>query len=371
MKILGKMVFREFMGIFLASLLTLVVMFLLVDFFDRVQRMVGEGGAPVAMLGRYLLFKLPQILYDISPLTLPLAALVMLGVFNRRNELMAMRAAGIPIREVLRPVFLFSIFMAVILFAIGDRILPETNFQQRLVENEIKQIRKSREKTMQGKRRKNAPLSTVSGWYRGAKGLYFMSGYRVASQRIRGFILIEMGENFSVLRRIDAGKVYWKDNTWVGYDVVLREFLKDGNIDTAYHKQLNINIPESPEELALMDKETKEMGFFELVSYIKRLESGGSDMRPFRVDLWARLSYPLSGLILLALAVPLGLKSGRGAGVAGGIVWSLVICFSYYEFNAWMLSLGRGGAILTPIIAAWTAPILFGIVALPMYRRSN
>ena len=371
MKILRKMFFREFLGIFIASLATISVIFLLVDFFDRVQRFVGEGGAPVKLLGTYLLYKLPQILYDIAPLNIPLATLITLGMFNRRSELVAIRAAGIPIRAVLRPIFLFAVLVAVILAAANENVLPQSNMRQERIHEEIKRYKKSRKEAIRGKRVKKGPVKYVSGWYRGAKGIYFLKGYRIDERRIRNFIILEMGADFRVLRRIEAEKAYWQNNKWVGHNVFVRDFLENGEVRVARFEKTDIDIPETEAELEIMEKESKEMGFFELALYIARLESTGSDMRPFRVDMWAKLTYPISGIILLALVVPLGLKSGRGAGVASGIVYSLVICLAYYEFNAWVLSLGRGGALQYPLAAALTAPILFGVAALPMYFRSN
>jgi len=369
-KILRKMVFREFFGLFFASLAALVMMFILVDFFDRVQKFLGEGGAPVSLLIKYLLYKTPQVLYDIMPFNLPLAALITLGVLNGRRELMAMRAAGIPIRAALRPVFLFAMFIAIVLFAMGESVLPDFNVKQKLTEIKLKQFTKKSDAAVKGK--KNfAKIGTVSGWYRGSRGLYRLKNYSVQDKVIGNLTILEMGKDFKVARRIDAESAQWDRDKWVGANVVTTDFLPNGEIVKSAQQTMQISIPEKPGDFEIMEKDPKEMGFVDLAEYIDRLEEGGSNMRPFRVDLWAKLSYPLSGLILLTFAVPMGLRGGRGTGVAAGIVLSMVICLSYYEFYAWLLSLGRGGVIALPAVAAWTAPVIFGIAAIPIYLRSN
>jgi len=370
MKILRRMVFREFLGIFLAALLALVLIFLIVDFFDRVQRFVGEGGAPVRLLAVYLIYKLPQVLYDIIPLNLPLAALMTLGVLNRRMELVAIRAGGIPVRAALRPVFLFAILLAVGLFVMGETVLPRSNTREKLTHREIKRHKKMRKRAVKGKESEKF-MRTISGWYRGAKGLYFLRNYMLEKKTAGNFVILETGKDFRVPRRIEAKKAHWDGKNWIGQDVVTRNFSREGKVVVNYHEIMILDIPETDAQIETLEKDPDETGFFDLALYIMSLEESGSDMRPFRVDLWAKVSYPLSGLILLALAIPLGLKSGRISGVAGGIVLSLVICLTYYEFYAWALSLGRGGAIQNPLIAAWAAPVLFGIVAIPMYFRSN
>ncbi len=370
MKILRRMVFREFFGIFFAALAALTGIFVLVDFFDRVQRYVGEGGAPVSLLLVYLAYKLPQVVYDITPLNLPLAALITLGLLNRRREIMAMRAAGIPVRAAMRPVFFFALLVGAALFCMGEFVLPGSNTRQEITRVRIKQFKKNRDAAVKGKKLET-PGRTVSGWYRGAGGIYFLQEYRIEKKEIINFVVLEVGEDFKVTRRLEAQNARWDGDEWVGEGVVVRNFSPEGEVTVSHHKIITVNIPETAEDLERMKKDPKETGFFDLALYISALEGGGSDMRSFKVDLWAKVSYPLSGLILLVLAVPLGLKSGQGAGVAGGIVWSLLICLSYYEFFAWTLSLGRGGVIQNPLIAAWIAPVLFGIAALPIYFRSN
>lgn len=372
MKILRRLVLREFLVVFIACIAGVTAIFLMVDFLDRVQRYVVESGAPIELMLLYLVYKLPQILYDITPLTLPLAALITLGVMNRRRELMATRAAGFPVRAIFRPVFLFSLLTAAALFLLGEQLVPAGNTQREAVLDRIKRYKHLREAAVRGEKTSDAFLNVTAGWYRGANGIYRVKRYVINKQRIGELVIYELGKDFRVNRRVDTGDVKWTNNRWVASEALIYSFA-DGTDEVVAHRAENevINIPETPTSFEIMDKEPDNMGIFDLWVYIRKLEATGSDMAPYRVDLWAKTSYPLSGFILLVLVVPLGLRSGRGVGVAGGIVLALVICLTYYELHAWTLSLGRGGAISTPWIAAWAVPIMFGLAAIPVYFRSN
>jgi len=371
MRILRNLVLREFLGIYLACIAGVTVIFLMVDFLDRVQRYVGEGGAPFELMLLYMVCKLPWIIYEITPLVLPLAALITLGIMNRRRELMAVRAAGFPVRAVFRPVFLFSLLVAAGLLLLGEQILPASNTEQEMVLDRIKRHERLRKAALRGEKPSEHLLNVTAGWYRGSKGVYRVERYLIDKSEIEKLVIFETGKGFRVNRCVEAENVKWLDNRWVAARVLVRSFTGGGEVTTRLGKNEKIDIPETPEDFETMDKDAGKMGIFDLLAYIEKLEAAGSDMTSFKVDLWAKVSYPLSGFILLVLVVPLGLRSGREVGVAGGIVLALVICLTYYELNAWTLSLGRGGAVSTPWISAWVTPAVFGLAAIPAYLRSN
>ncbi len=53
-----------------------------------------------------------------------------------------------------------------------------------------------------------------------------------------------------------------------------------------------------------------------------------------------------------------------------GLLISLVICVTFYEFNAWMVSIGHGG-VVRPAVAAWSADVIFGLAGIFAYYRSD
>jgi lipopolysaccharide export system permease protein len=63
------------------------------------------------------------------------------------------------------------------------------------------------------------------------------------------------------------------------------------------------------------------------------------------------------------LGIPFSLRDGRSGGLGVGVGFSIVIGFSYFIINSLLLSLGQAGAI-PPLLAAWTANILFAAAGL-------
>jgi lipopolysaccharide export system permease protein len=81
-----------------------------------------------------------------------------------------------------------------------------------------------------------------------------------------------------------------------------------------------------------------------------------------------KIAFPLVSIILAIIGVSFSLRSERSGGVTQSIGVGIVIGFSYWLVFAFTMSLGRSGT-LPPLLAAWTANILFGIASLLMYRR--
>ena len=77
-------------------------------------------------------------------------------------------------------------------------------------------------------------------------------------------------------------------------------------------------------------------------------------------------------LALLILMAIIGLASalrGESRGSqAQGLAAGIIIGFSYWIVFAFTVSLGRGG-VLSPLLAAWSANILFGLAAGLLFLR--
>jgi lipopolysaccharide export system permease protein len=113
-----------------------------------------------------------------------------------------------------------------------------------------------------------------------------------------------------------------------------------------------------PEDLKRVAKKSDEMNFMELLEYIKDVESEGYDATSYRVDLHAKIAFPLVSIILCLVATGIAAKRKIREGLALNIVYGIGLMFLYWIFYSFCLSLGYGGVLL-PVIAAWTANFIF------------
>jgi len=126
MRILSRYLLRELAAPFLFALGALTSMLLLNQIAKRFGELVGKG-LSASVIAEVLLLSLPFII----ALTLPMAVLVaVLYGFSHLaadNEITAMRASGVSVAQMLRPVFVAGVLVSCFNFFFIDQVLPRSN----------------------------------------------------------------------------------------------------------------------------------------------------------------------------------------------------------------------------------------------------
>lgn len=136
MRLLSRYLLRELAAPFLFALAALTSILLLNQIAKRLPDLVGKG-LSAGVVVEVLVLSLPFII----ALTLPMAVLVaVLYAFSHLaadSELTAMRAGGISVGQMLRPVFFAGLSVAVFNFLFIDQVLPRSNARLRDLQMDI------------------------------------------------------------------------------------------------------------------------------------------------------------------------------------------------------------------------------------------
>ena len=94
-----------------------------IEFRERIHRLPIEHISlfDVARLTAYFL---PSVVTYIIPITYMMGVLLAFGRLNQSNEIIAMKAGGIPLKRVVVPVILGGAFFSLVTFVIQDRVQP-------------------------------------------------------------------------------------------------------------------------------------------------------------------------------------------------------------------------------------------------------
>jgi lipopolysaccharide export system permease protein len=137
-KILHKYVLKEHFGPLVFALTALTSLLLLQYIAKRFGDLVGKG-LPWSVIGEFLVLSLPLTI----ALSLPMAVLVAtLYAFSRlasENEITAMKASGVSLRNVLTPVLFAAAGVTLFMVAFNDQILPRANHKLRTLQGDIAQ----------------------------------------------------------------------------------------------------------------------------------------------------------------------------------------------------------------------------------------
>ena len=125
MGILSRYVLRQ---IAVPSLLAVAVVAIL-GVANKIQEEQRDTLLPLAQmtmgdLGRLVMYFLPALVGYLIPITYMLGIMLAFGRFSHDNEIVAMKAAGIPIKRIVLPIILLGAVLSGLSFWIQDRIHP-------------------------------------------------------------------------------------------------------------------------------------------------------------------------------------------------------------------------------------------------------
>ncbi len=132
MKILDRYLLRQFTRVLLVSFLSLTGLILIIDLFGNLEEFITyarhEGSLPAVLLDYYG----PRLFmyYDrTSALLVLIAAIFTLTGLQRRNELTALMAGGIPKTRIARPLLIAAVILATVAAANREFVLPRMRDQ--------------------------------------------------------------------------------------------------------------------------------------------------------------------------------------------------------------------------------------------------
>ena len=97
--------------------------------------------------------------------------------------------------------------------------------------------------------------------------------------------------------------------------------------------------------------------------------SDESRVQKYLVELYLKVSFPLTNLIVVLIGTALAIRVRRG-GLAISFGLAVFISFVYYAIIRTGQALGHSGT-LPPFLAAWLGNIVFGVLGLELLRRAR
>lgn len=355
-RILDEYLAREFLGMFVLVLAGFVLLMLVFTFFELVGDIL-RNHTPLAIVGEYLVYLTPSMLYKITPLAILIGVLVTFGILNRNSEIVAMKATGISLYRLVVPILFISAILAAALFLFDQYYLPQANRKQEALRSTIKG------------RPPQTFLHPEQEWMFGqprageASRIFYYRFFDANAEEFANLSVFEFDPaTFSISRRIFASRAFWNASTrsWTFENGWERDF--DGPVQKGYQTFRFTSFAEIHEEPSYFTKErlqSQEMNFGQLDRYISDLGQSGFDTIRLRVALWQKLAYPLIAIVMAVLAIPFALTMGR-RGSLTGIAVAISIALAYWVIDGLFGAMGDVN-YLPAAVAAWSPDILFGL----------
>jgi len=357
LSVISRYVARQFLALFVPILVSLVLLYFVVDLGDRLSGFLRDQ-ASLGAVTRYLLFKIPLMVTQITPPAVMIAVLLAFGMLGRRNEIIALRASGVSLLQTAIPVLALAGAISIAALIWNETVVPYCSRGFRYV-NTV-EIRKRAVRGVLGER---------AIWYHGAGGFYNIDYVDRAQQAVYGLTIYRLDDDFQLLSVVRASHVRWRDGHWEVADAVEQQ-LEGGTFTTTTVPPESVLIPETLDDFLEVQREPEELTFMELRGLIQSLTGKGIDASHYLVDLHVKLAVPFSSMVLALIAVPIGGRLRRHPSIAAIIGLGATVGFGYWVLLGLSVSLGESGAI-SPLIAAWAANGTYALLGVVLFLWSD
>lgn len=123
-KKLDIFILKSFLMLFVGTFFICLFIFMMQFLWRYVDELVGKG-LEMSVLAQFFFYSALTLIPLSLPLAILLAALMTFGNFGERYELLSMKAAGIPLLRIIRPLVLFCTFLCCTSFYFQNVIAPK------------------------------------------------------------------------------------------------------------------------------------------------------------------------------------------------------------------------------------------------------
>ena len=343
------------------------LLFWFVNIFFLAADYIINAHAPLFLVLRFLLFRVPQSTPLAFPFACLFASLLAFGRLAGDNEINAMRTAGITFMRICRTPLLCGLAMFGVSYYINETIAPVTTD---LSTRSFYQIVYHTQE-----------LPIVPGFFRkdDTTGNVFYVGNISQDKKTLTNVMIFQNATTSPYKTVvNADTANVEGSILHLVNARVTKFKPTGEVDgDAVQKTMDIGLPigetidqfvssSQNDPYSVNSKTLKNQ-----ISAMQATGQGGQSLEVLKITLAQRLSFPFAAFIAVVLALPLSAqigKKGKNLGMALGVALSVLLLFLYYVMMSAFSALGKNEA-MNPYLAAWAPNIIMGAAGAFMFYR--
>lgn len=354
---LDKYILRQIIEMFIMGVCVFTSIIFASDTFITLIKQISLFGIPFNVALMMIILNLPQVIVMTIPMGVLLATVMTLNGLSLKSEITVMRACGIGLNRIAKPIFIFALIMSVCSFVINESIVPVMTKQ-------------SKDLALWSLGQKNIPEGKQNFVFKelndgGSIKRLFYVGY-CENKTLHNITVLDSSKEETIqVLQADEGKTSpegWEFEKGAVYTVG-----DDGNIlnTTLFDKSIvKFGLDMSKE---LNKNVAKEMNFTKLINYIRTNHIDEKERNSIHIELYDKLALPLTTIALVLIGVPLAITPPR-VRYNRGFLFSILIIFAYYLIRALSISFGEAGT-LQPFLAAWMPNIVLTIVGSILYYK--
>jgi lipopolysaccharide export system permease protein len=355
MSILDRYIVRAILGAVLLVMMVLLVLGALFMFIDQ-QDDVGTGHYTALAAFGYTLLNLPQLAYELLPITALIGSLLGLGSLARGSELTVVRATGVSVARLAGIALLAGLLLMLLAILLGEFLAPP----------------------LQQAAREHKAFSKLNGVSFGGGGAWVRDGdmiLNIAGQSsLRQFgsmQLFELSPQHRLLalghaQRAVAGA---RGGTWSLSGYTESRFADD-TVTTSppAPRLLASNVSAGFLGLAVEDpKQLTSRALWRLINYY---HANALDAREYLFAFWSRIARTVAVVFSVLLAIPFVLGSMRSAGAGARMLLGMILGIGFFLLQR-LIESGTVVFNLDPVLLAWFPTTLLALVTVTLLAHAR
>ena len=340
----------------LAVLAMLVLMLQTLDLLGESGKILSVAGNDQGDVVRYVSMRVPQLIARFLPFSILLGTLITFAALSQNSEIVAMKAAGLSAHQILAPMFVASLAVAIFSFAFNDLVVAPATAKLK-VWQEVEYGPVPRETGVK-----------TNVWVREGQDLINAGTVTGTGNATKlSDISIYLRANGGLRQVIHAKQASYSNGAWQLTDATSFNVASTGEkrFDT-----LSIGNGITPDRFNYIKVDGDSFAFIPLMNAIDDLKAAGRRTDNLEASLWHKLSAPLSTLLMPLLAAVAAFGLARSGALFLRAVIGMALGFAYFVADNFALAMGNLGAY-PPWIAAWGPFLLFFLIGETVLVRTE
>lgn len=360
--ILDKFMLRQIIEVFVLGVVVFTSIIFASDTFISLIKQISMYGMPMNIAVMIILLNLPAVIVMTIPMSVLFSTVMTVNKMCLQSELTILKACGIGIKRISKPIFGFAIVMACLTFFINETIVPMTTSQSKTL-------------ALYALTQRNIPEGKQNFSMKELKdGNYLKRLFYVEKCEDKKF------SNVSILDLSDDSKIQIlqaKTGTsviegWQFDNASVYTISRAGKtLSTSWIEKTIVDFGSDIQNQLDKKNDGSDYNIFQLLPYVVK---SNVDLPPeiharYKVRFWEKIALPITTVVFVLLGIPLAITPPR-VRHNRGFLFSIAIIFCYYIIRAFSMSLGYNQAI-PAFLAANLPNIIIGILGCLMYEYKS
>ena len=352
-------IIKKFIGTYFFAIILIISISIVFDVNENLAKFTQYHAPLKAIVFDYYANFVPYFANLFSPLFVFIAVIFFTSKLAGNSEIIAMLAAGVSFKRLMRPYMISAALITVMTFLLGAYVIPKGTILRQNFE------------TMYKNKKKNTSAENVQ--LQVGKGVIaYIQHYDNKMKRGYGFCLDKF-ENKKLVSHMTAmeiqydtisdSKYHWKARSWkIRKMTGLKETITSGaSLDTL--------IMMEPTDLVFSKGQQETFTSPQLREYIsKQIDRGSSNVVQYEVEYHKRIAMSFASFILTTIGLSLSSRKRKGGmGLYLGIGLALSFTYILLQTVSATFAINAG---TPPMLSAWIPNIIFAVVAWFCYRHA-